>query len=137
MTRPPEPSEKAVQARVRRLTWHLTVWGPPRTKKTHNVLAKAGRRYVVLPSAAWRAWNTSARIERDEARYPIHEVVNCRALFYRDAERGDAVGYYQGLADLLQAHDLVTNDRLIVSWDGSRLLKDATNPRVEVILEPV
>jgi len=26
----------------------------------------------------------------------------------------------------------VENDRLIVSWDGSRLLKDRDNPRVEI-----
>jgi hypothetical protein len=58
-------------------------------------------------------------------------------LFYRDAERGDAVGYYQGLADLLEKRGVVANDRLIMSWDGSRLLKDSANPRVELTLEEV
>jgi len=68
-------------------------------------------------------------------RLPITDEVNCRALFYRDALRGDAVGYYQALADALEEAGIVKNDRLIVSWDGSRLLKDADIPRIEVTLD--
>ena len=59
---------------------------------------------------------------------------NCRALFYRDAARGDAVGYYQGLADLLEKRGVISNDKWLVSWDGSRLEIDKENPRVEVTL---
>jgi hypothetical protein len=47
------------------------------------------------------------------------------------------VGYYQGLADLLESRGILANDKHIVSWDGSRLLKDAARPRVELILTPV
>jgi hypothetical protein len=65
---------------------------------------------------------------------PIDYPVNCRALFYRDANRGDAVGLYQGLADVLEHGGVVTNDKYLVSWDGSRLLKDSARPRVEVEL---
>lgn len=63
--------------------------------------------------------------------------LNCRALIYRDARRGDAVGYYQGIADLLQHLCVLTDDRMLVSWDGSRLLLDPEHPRVDVVLEPV
>ena len=63
--------------------------------------------------------------------------LNCRALFYRDANRGDAVGYYQGLADVLEEIGLLADDEHIVSWDGSRLLLDRVNPRVEVTLTPL
>ena len=41
------------------------------------------------------------------------------------------------LADALEEAGIVENDRLIVSWDGSRLLKDAATPRIEVMLEAV
>ena len=58
--------------------------------------------------------------------------VNVSAAFYRDKLTGDAVGYYQALADALEEGRIVENDRLIVSWDGSRLLKDAKNPRIEL-----
>ena len=39
------------------------------------------------------------------------------------------------VADALEEAGVVLNDSLIASWDGSRLLKDAANPRVEITLE--
>ena len=63
--------------------------------------------------------------------------LNCRALFYRDARRGDAVGYYQGLADLLEKRGVIENDAQLTQWDGSRLLLDRENPRVEIELTEV
>lgn len=67
---------------------------------------------------------------------PWRGNLNCCALFYRDRLTGDAVGYYQALADALEEAGIVENDRLIVSWNGSQLLKDAKNPRIEVSLWP-
>lgn len=116
------------------MTWTLTVLGAPRTKKTSNVLARAGARRVVLPSAAWRKWAKSAVVLIWSPGCPVTVPVNCAAVFYRDADRGDAVGYYQGLADLLEARGVVANDRLLVSWDGSRLAVDRARPRVEIVL---
>lgn len=124
-------------------SWRLIVSGAPRTKKTSNVLAVAGRRRVVLPSAAWRRWRREATILVNGAPIGLRleplltAPVNCRALFYRDADRGDAVGYYQGLADLLEERCILGNDRQLVSWDGSRLLIDRAHPRVEILLEAV
>lgn len=136
--------------------WHIVVDGAPRTKKTSNVMAHTGAnqrgRGIVLPSKNWMRWARQAQITWEEhplerplgvapqwvpiaLLQPIACPVNCRAIFYRDALRGDAVGYYQGLADLLEKRTVITNDRLIVSWDGSRLLKDAAHPRVELWLE--
>ena len=130
----------------------LTVHGAPRTKKTSNRLVRAGGRHRVLPSKAWESWVKSARIQRVDApltryRGPFvtHWIFgtlpdrpyNCAALFYRDADRGDAVGYYQGLADLLERVGVLSNDKFITSWDGSRLLVDRENPRVEITLTPL
>lgn len=65
---------------------------------------------------------------------PIRENVNVRALFFREKNIGDAVGFYQALADALQEGGIVANDRQIVSWDGSRLLKDTERPRIIVTI---
>lgn len=121
----------------------FTVCGAPRTKKTSNRLVHAGGRARVLPSKAWTKWTKTAFIgtqySRDVA-FRVTEVAdrpyNCRAIFYRDAKRGDAVGYYQGLADLLEKRGIISNDKWLVSWDGSRLEIDRDNPRVEVELTP-
>ena len=127
------------------MIWALTISGPPRTKKTSNVMALAGGRRIVLPSAAWRKWAKSAQITFSDpqvavawyANGPILCPVTCRALFYRDARRGDLVGFMQGLADLLEQRQVLTNDRLIESWDGTRLLVDRARPRVEVLITPL
>ena len=66
---------------------------------------------------------------------PAGVRLNCRATFYRDTNAGDAVGFYQGVADILESHGILENDRQLVSWDGSRLRKDPERPRVEIVLE--
>lgn len=118
---------------------HFTIFGAPRTKKNHGWRTKQGAQ---MPSHAFAAWNKSAQWDLMIARRtPLFETfkepVNCRALFYRERSTGDAVGYFQALADALQEGRIVEDDRLIVSWDGSRLLKDTANPRIEVTLERV
>ena len=143
------PEPRTQEKRVIR----VTVSGPPRTKKNSRVHTRSG---VPLPSKAWREWTAMAQLSVDgcdlvyaphgpllhagrgvfRAWVPLCDPMNCRAIFYRDALRGDAVGFYQGLADLLEARGIITDDRHLVSWDGSRLEKDSQNPRVELWLEP-
>ena len=124
------------------MTRHYVILGAPRTKKTSNRVVrlrgkKAGRP-LVLPSKAWATWCRFAVIDTAYVFGSAVSVpVNCTATFYRDANRGDAVGYYQGLADLLQKRGVIANDRLIVSWDGSRLAVDRDRPRVEITLTEV
>jgi len=128
---------------------------------------RCGTRLIteVHPSRAWRRWLARA-IVRVEGRYrlvhvpqarrwmlaledsqtvvparpwtPISRPVNCRAVFYREAERGDLIGYCQGLADLLQATGVVEDDLWIRGWDGTRLARTRQGPpRVEVELTPL
>ena len=117
---------------------HLTVTGAPRTKKNSMQINTRGGSPVPFPSKAWRKWLKTAVIVGDApARlgFPIGHPVNCRAIFYRDRRIGDAVGFYQGLADLLEKRGVLEDDKWIVSWDGSRLDCDRERPRVEVELE--
>lgn len=126
------------------------MYGPPRTKKTSNVTAiagnKEGGRAIVLPSKLWRQWVRDAIVvgyRATDARFMWlkkgmqlpDRPYNCAAIFYRERNAGDAVGYYQGLADLLAERGVLSNDKWIEQWDGSRLRKDALHPRVELILE--
>lgn len=100
-----------------------------------------GDQKIIRPSQAWMAWRNTVRrwwlelpaVERRN-RVPASVEVNCAALFYRDARRGDAAGYYQGLADVLQELEIVPNDGQIVQWDGSRLYVDRADPRVELTI---
>lgn len=112
----------------------LVVYGPPRTKKTSNRIVRAGRRRYVLPSAPHQRWFCAAlpQLKAQWRRLPLAVPVGVRAIFYRDRAVGDLCNYMQALADALERAGVVKNDRLIGSWDGSRLRKDAAHPRVEV-----
>ena len=124
------------------MTIQFTVWGSPRTKKTSNRLVVAGHRHRILPSKAWTNWVKTAPILRGTNRdEPVRQVLgvpdkpyNVCATFYRDARRGDWLGYCQGLADLLEKRGVISNDKWFCAWDGSRLYVDRENPRVEVTL---
>ncbi len=152
----------------------LTVHGEPRTKKTHNQTILVGRqlaawlrpllslpdkhlarailnRVKVIPSKAHREWVKDSRIEFHQEgplSLPLlDQPYNCKAIFYRSRRIGDAVGFYQGLADLLQDKNIsatrgvvlnvLTDDKWIQTWDGSRLEIDRAKPRVEVELTPM
>ena len=120
----------------------------PRTKKNSRVHAKVSGRTVPLPSDAYRtmeagikAWTAPKSIRLADIPWPVElrklnlaQPLNCAAIFYRDANRGDAVGYYQALADALESAGVLSDDKWIVQWDGSRLAKDAKRPRIEVTL---
>ena len=117
----------------------------PRTKKNHGSVIKRGERKFHIPSEAyttmesqvveWVRQNVKPGVASTlYACQPITQPLNCAATFYRDANRGDAVGYYQGLADALESAGVLSDDKWITQWDGSRMRKDAKRPRIEVTL---
>ena len=58
-----------------------------------------------------------------------------RALYWLPDRRSrpDLLGLEEATADILEAAGIVANDRLIVSWDGSRIAGyDRERPRVEI-----
>ena len=65
---------------------------------------------VLLPSPAYKEWTQAVLRNRAAirsalgSRIPILGPVSIAAIFYRDALTGDAVGYYQALADVLQSN---------------------------------
>jgi Holliday junction resolvase RusA-like endonuclease len=134
----------------------FTILGPPRTKKTSNRIFRVRGRPVVMPSAANVSWTNAAvlqlrsqwpprarfvKVDRERGEItvgngPIESPLNVCALVYRDANRGDLIGYLQAIADALEAAGVVENDRLVTSWDGSRMFVDKARPRVEIELTP-
>jgi len=142
--------------------WHLVVYGNPRTKKTSNeihltvhkknvvgwvqrqlalindpvrLIRAILSRVKVQPSKLWRKWAKDAPIVAGGGGFPVDCPCHVTATFYRERAIGDLLGYMQGIADLLQERKYITNDRLIVNWDGSRLAKDNERPRVELTIK--
>ncbi|HVZ88091.1 MAG TPA: RusA family crossover junction endodeoxyribonuclease [Polyangia bacterium] len=121
----------------------FTILGPPRTKgnSPRIGISPRGKRFV-LPSKASEVWSNSAilQVRSQVHRYrgnTFHEGQrwNCKALIYRQRNGpGDTDNYFKAIGDALQRGGAISNDRLIVSWDGSERLVDRKNPRVEIIL---
>ena len=148
--RPPKPAPAFTLRPGESISFVLPV--TPRTKKNHGSVIHRGGRKFHIPSEAYTtmegqivAWARSRSLQGAlfvAADRRLHgacdlflaQPLNCCAIFYRDADRGDAVGYYQGLADALEAAGVVADDKWIKQWDGSRLAKDASRPRIEVTL---
>lgn len=112
-----------------------TVEGAPRTKKNSAQLIP-GFHPRIVPSKAYRTWERSAvpQLRAAWRRAPLTDAVQVSAVFYREKNLGDLCGYLQALGDALEVAGVIANDRQIASWDGSRLAKDAANPRVELTL---
>ena len=124
----------------------FSVYGAPRTKKNsgRRKYSFARKRTFNVPSEAYETWARIARkslplikqqIADAGVGLPISCDLNCQAVIYRLADAGDAVGFYQGLADWLQDVGIVVDDVQIRQWDGSRLTKDAKLPRIEITLD--
>ncbi|MEP6651798.1 MAG: hypothetical protein ABJA82_00475 [Myxococcales bacterium] len=114
----------------------FVILGPPRTKKTSNriVTRKSDGRQFVIPSSANESWTKTAVLQLRSQRQaaPLDTPVNLTAVVYREKNLGDLIGYLQAIADALETAQVLTNDRLIVGFNGCRMTKDAANPRVEL-----
>lgn len=119
-----------------RLAGKLVILGPPRTKKTHQRILRRKGRPFVMPAATSVAWEQSAvlQLRSQYKRAPITWPVNIAARVYRDRAVGDFVGYLQAICDALEKAGVLVNDKFVSTLDGSRLLVDKANPRVEVEL---
>jgi Holliday junction resolvase RusA-like endonuclease len=133
----------------------LVIDGPPRTKKTSQRIVQVKGRPIIMSSKVAKGWEAEAvrQLARGADGFPKWKFsatvkgqivwktavfvvpVSVRALIYRDAERGDLVGYLQAIGDALERAGVVANDKLIGSWDGSRRLIDRKQPRVEIEIE--
>lgn len=140
----------------------LVLFGAPVTKKNHGVAVpmrskRTGKTFHrLLPSEEFRAWEaevlTHAPVLKSQLRsagleLPIDAPVAVKATWYRRANVGDFMGYAQALGDVLQAPrcdehgkttrkglGIIEDDKQIQHWDGSRMLKDAKKPRIEIEL---
>lgn len=133
---------------------YFSIAGAPRTKKTSQRVVRAGRFTKILPSKAHQDWFAEAMSQvpmilanRWAMELPIAGPVGVSALFFRERASGDLTGFMQALADFLQSPrtlpsgrpgrkgaGIIVDDSQIASWDGTRLRKDATFPRIEVTI---
>jgi len=131
----------------------FAIHGAPRTKKNSprivnigpmcRACGKRGGFPKVLPSLAYEEWESAAlrecmaikpKLRAAGVELPIVAPIGIEALVYRDRAVGDLSNYLEAVGDMLQAAGIIQDDKQIEDWDGSRRLKDANNPRVEIFI---
>lgn len=119
----------------------FTVYGAPRTKKNHTRILRVRGRTVVAQAESHGVWANAAILQLRAKSHGlpawVRGPVNMRAVVYRECDTGDLGNYLAAVCDALQASGVIANDREIRGFDGSRLAKDAKNPRVEISLSPM
>lgn len=108
----------------------------PRTKKNSQRIVIVGKRPMIIPSKQYKEFEESALwyIDRIGIDYPV----NVKALFYmKTRRRVDLTNLLEALDDCLVKGGMLIDDncKIIVSHDGSRVLYDKNNPRIEVEIE--
>lgn len=116
----------------------ITLPGSVRSKKNSKRVCMIGgvnkpRRPMILPSKAYTVWEKKAREAAKKAYMgiPVACPVAVTVVAYYKGQRPDLSGVLESVGDCLEGI-VWQDDQQILSWDGSRLEKDNTNPRTEV-----
>lgn len=120
----------------------FTIPVKPRTKKNHSsiVTLKNGRT-LLLPSKPYKEFEKSVCDfikEHFKGLEPIDKAINLKCIFYKDKNyKSDLMGYMQAIADALVKARLLADDNsnIVVSTNGSKVLLDKLNPRIEVEID--
>lgn len=135
----------------------FVISGPPRTKKNSGRIVTIPNRGArkcracghmpgfpkILPSEAYEVWEKYAleqciriksQLRARGVELPIKDLISIEALIYRQQLSGDVAGFHQAIGDMLQKAGIIADDKQIEDWDGTRRLKDAARPRVEIYI---
>ena len=124
-----------------------TIKGDPRTKKNHSMIAGSGKRCPVCNKFE-KIWVRQGHAHDEYAEAakwqllpipprPIECPVNVKAVFYMKTRRVvDKLNLQATIDDLLVECGILKDDncRIVVAHDGSRVLYDPINPRVEITI---
>jgi Holliday junction resolvase RusA-like endonuclease len=122
----------------------ITIPGQPRPKKNNQVMVKG--RNLLLQSKPWREYEKFCIGTKRKPGWLMQwgnvcyrEPVQMTCLYWRQDRRPtDLLNLLAGTSDLLEKAGIISNDRLVVSVDGSRIMGvDRAAPRVEIEIRPL
>lgn len=142
------PTQQLERAAPELPVLRLTINGDPRTKKNSMQIVRSGKgKPVPIQSAAYiryaeaAAWQIRAQAAKLDTRLmPVTGPVNLRCVYFMQTRRAvDLPNLLEATCDILQdAHILVDDDRdHVAAMDGSRVMYDKQNPRVEILITPL
>ena len=113
----------------------IIIPGRPATKKNSSRIVRAGKFNKLLPSETYERYEKEALWHLKKYRDRYANPVQVKCLYWLPDRRWwpDLVGLLQATSDILQAAGILEDDRLILNYDGSRIVGlDKANPRVEI-----
>lgn len=144
----PDPTaENAIKNIEQAMPLRYTIKGDPRTKKNSPQifyrgsicpLCKKGQTPFVAPSKAYKQYEQMALWQlTPKPKQPISKAVTVKCLFYMKTKRKvDLNNLLEAVCDILVAGNVLADDNsdIVVSHDGSRVMFDKSNPRVEITI---
>lgn len=119
----------------------LILYGRPITKKNSSRIVKCGAYSKILPSKQYVAYEKDClRQITGKFKLGLDGRYNLKCLYYMPTRhRVDLVNLLEATCDILVAAGVIVDDnsKIIASHDGSRVLYDKDNPRVEIFMEKV
>lgn len=118
----------------------FTIPTAPRSKKNNGRIVMRGNYPILLPSEQY------LKFEKESLPYfnhvkstagVINYPVNCECIFYMDARRKvDLANLLNAVDDAMVKSGLIIDDNrdIIAGHDGSRVLHDKANPRIEITI---
>lgn len=119
------------------MTLHFVIPIAPVTKKNSQRIVKIGKRYAIMPSKQYKAYEKAAALFMPQEYSNITAPVTVQAVFYmRERRRVDLTNLLEALDDVMVHAGLLADDhcKIIASHDGSRVAYDKENPRTEVTI---
>ena len=117
----------------------LVIKGRPYTKKNHQQIRKMGNgRRFVAPSKEYLAYEEMALWQIRGIGRDIDVPCNVKCLYYMPTRhRVDLVNLLEATCDILVKAGVLADDesKIVAAHDGSRVLYDKANPRVEITIE--
>lgn len=110
----------------------------PRTKKNSSRIITVGGRTMLIPSKQY--------VEFEKACKPflkpikIDYAINLKCKFYMKTRRKvDLPNLLNAICDVLVKHQVIVDDNkdIVAGFDGSRVLYDKNNPRIEIEIEKI
>ena len=114
----------------------------PITKKNSSQIVmnqKTGRPYII-PSKAYKNFEKTVgwMIPSEYRNLLIDYPVNVQCVYYMPTRRKvDLVNLQEATLDVLVKYGVLADDNsdIVISMDGSRVLRDKDNPRTEIIID--
>lgn len=127
----------------------IVIHGNPVTKKnSQNVVfvgekcpvCHKGKRAIPMQSSQYKMYEKLAAKELPTMDAPIDKPVEVTCLFYMKTQRAvDLTNLEEAIDDILVKYGVLADDnnKIIVSHDGSRVLYDKDDPRVEIEIKEI